>query len=126
MEHRDRLEDQSNVISMPMTTTDICERLAALHPDVHRVLREHLADYDVLLPYVFLADVYRHYESTGQVDMQVAEVLESGLRDGDADVQDLISIAFVEYISTEDELNALLGPFEAPFLRAEWSRQHRS
>lgn len=103
---------------------DFCEQLAQRFPDMQLLLANHLADYDEILPHVFMGDVTRYILADGAARPDVVIELERGLRDESRDVQELVAVSFVENLADESDLERALEDVNAQSLRAEWHRQH--
>ncbi len=104
------------------STGDLLRDLRAAHPAVDRLVAAHLADYDEVLPHVLMADITRWLVAEGP-DARVLEVLEHHATAGDADVQNVIGISFVENLMWENAaVRSALGPNLAAELKRmeEW------
>jgi len=84
-------------------------RLVAAVPGLRPAYEEHVADNDVLLPHVFLADVARYvtrgFESSLGAEaadrggaLEILAMLEAAFATGDEGVQELVAISFLENI----------------------------
>ena len=100
------------------------KRLVAEVPQLGPLLDEHMTYYDELLTHVFMADVSRfaieehkrtkgHDGHTEPLDV-LFSTLEAGARDSSEDVQELISVSFLENLFDEfldkPDLRSRLGP----------------
>lgn len=91
-------------------------------PELRPVYNEHLRDYDEALPHVFLGDVTRYVVrqlregGPGRLDSvrRIVAVLEQCVANGDRQVQELVSVSFLEnLIDCEDVITAvkaIIGP----------------
>jgi hypothetical protein len=94
----------------------LCWRFKELMP----LLREHLKDYETLLPHVFMGDVTRWmirlYRSDGSNTelRQVLEFFEEAFAQASIEDRELISASFLENLPTTDMegtgIRLLLGP----------------
>ncbi len=100
-----------------------CERLAEMFPDVRKMLNDHLADYDELLPHVFLGDVTRYVLQGGPDRARIVQHLEDAFAREREGIDELIAVSFVENIETLECLNAALNGVTGDALRQEWERQ---
>jgi hypothetical protein len=106
----------------------LSHELAAKTPRLRARLEQHLTDYDELLPHVFMGDVSRyaielyHEFSAGAIDARDAldslfAITEVAASHGDEDVEELISVSFLENIAAEladhQEFRSFLGPYSA-------------
>ena len=99
-------------------TESFVQDLLGIAPGFRPEYEEHLADNDQLLPHVLLGDFTRWLRAR-VADGDSATVgtvlgfLESSYAAGDEDVQELISVSFLENLIGESELDELrpqLGP----------------
>lgn len=85
-------------------------------PELQPIYDEHIADYDENLPHVFFGDVTRfaiaETARDGEHDAlaRLLGKLESGLRDGPAEVKDLVIASFVENLCGETRAISVLNP----------------
>jgi hypothetical protein len=108
-----------------MDTKAFCESLSRRFPEVAPLLAQHIADYDQILPHVFMGDVTRYILSAA-VESRKAIVmeLERHFEDDSEEIQDLIAVSFVENLEDETHLKEALSGIHADALREEWVRQH--
>lgn len=100
------------------------EELAHEFPVLAGLLREHLADYDEILPHVFMADVARRVLSGVKERRRIVNFLDQSLREQGDEIQNLIAVSFVENLSSKEEFERALEGAEAGALRKEWAKQH--
>ena len=104
--------------------------LVAAVPPLQAVLAQHLADYEELLPHVFMGDVSRfmigqyneHLEgSSGSLAVleQLFSALERGASEGAERVQEMITVSFLENVAEEMTLFPDLQSFLGPTLKHE-------
>jgi hypothetical protein len=108
-------------------TTVFVKAIAARFPSLGSVLDEHIRDNSgEILPHVFFGDLTRHalwLLSALQVDGGITPVgelqdlltfLEEAYSNGDKEIQELISVSFLENLPTPgekgSELRSMLGP----------------
>ena len=113
---------------MSERTLDFMSRLIAQLPELAHVHREHLDDYDELLPHVFLGEVMRFVvlnsprkETAGWIDRFLNQV-EMGLLSGDDEVGELIAVSFVENLCGENAAIQALLPGMGNFSEPKWGR----
>ena len=110
---------------MSESTRNFTNRLIAQLPELEHVRREHLDDYDELLPHVFLGDVTRFVvlnlprkDAAGWIDRFLNQI-EIGLLSGNDEVGELIAVSFVENLCGENAAIQALLPGMGKLLRAE-------
>lgn len=108
---------------MTMTTSEFCEGLAQRFPDVADILAEHISDNDELLPHLFLADVTRYVLADRRDRNPIVQCLDNAIASEGPEVENLIAVSFVEYLTTRKELNLATSGLEASRICAEWNRQ---
>jgi hypothetical protein len=90
-------------------------------PGFDRVYDEHVADYDEPLPHVLLGDLVRFLSNEVELHgseatalRQAMPLLEQAMEGGDARLEELIAVSFVENLRVEDPsfpvIRSLLGP----------------
>jgi hypothetical protein len=92
------------VIDYP-TVQDALQRAV---PRFGWVVREHVADYDDVLPHLLFGDLTRfvlaaHDAGDDGLVGQCLDFLDLALRDGDPAVQNLVAVSFVENVPPSDE-----------------------
>ena len=109
---------------------DFVRELATLSPQLSRLMKVHLEDFDELLPHLYMADVERHAEDLwtqrvsdtsggAQAELQrIIEKLEEGFITGDPDLHDLIAASFLEHLPHLGEPGADLRSAFGPSIRA--------
>ena len=110
-------------------TDDLARDLGAAAPGLDALHREHLEDYDELLPHVFLGDVTRWLTTgaPGPAAASVLAVLERHWTAGDEAVRNAIAVSFLENLEPGDAaVRAALGPgLQAELLAIEsWMPEH--
>lgn len=115
----------SKEIDLKSHTQQIYEDLLTRFEELIPVFEEHVTDYDELLPYVFMGDVTRYILSGGSQRLAIISYLNEKLKGGDEDIQNLISVGFVENLEDGEELERALQGVDADALREEWMRQRR-
>ena len=105
------------------TTRSFCQTIAAQIPDLDSLLSEHVADYDEILPNVFMGDVTRYVLADGAYRTKVVGALEEALCNRGPEVEELIAVSFVENLETQEELDRAVRGVNAPQIIAEWKRQ---
>ena len=109
---------------MSSSTHETILQLVAAFPELTPLYEEHRRDYGELLPHVFFGDLTRWilslYEDSANSPEAVARVrevidfLEGAFASGDSDLQELISVSFLENLPFPWEPNAdirtMLGP----------------
>lgn len=100
---------------IPRTTPEFVGWVVARHPELARILNEHLAANDELLPHVLLGDVTRYATDlarSAEAEPNADAALVRLLRDLDAailpededdPVDNLVWVSFVENASTDDD-----------------------
>ena len=113
---------------VPLTRSEFAERLAAVAPAVQQLLTEHLADNGDLLLHLFVArvrDLAIEAFEHGNADLsgELLQVLDAGLRDGDAAVENAVAVSFVEDTPVWDPDRAAFIRSWPAGLRGEADRQ---
>ncbi|XZE21004.1 polymorphic toxin-type HINT domain-containing protein [Pirellulaceae bacterium SH449] len=106
-----------------MSTISFCERLCEQVTVARPILNEHLADYDELLPHVFLGQITRHVLSDKPGRSQIVDFLENNFHKLGPEIEELIAVSFIENIETEYDLEQATRGVSAEHLKAEWRRQ---
>lgn len=110
---------------MNESSTDYIHHLLSVVPELREVYAEHIEDNDSLLPHVLFGDVTRFVISEARKGghssamVRLLDQLESGLRDGDSEVNELIGVSFVENLLGEVETVRYLKPLMGERLRTE-------
>lgn len=104
---------------------DFCEELVRRFNELAPLLQEHVADYDEILPHVFMGDVTRYVLSGTPQREELLRHLNDALRNGGEEIQNLIAVSFVENLESEEKLQRALQGVEAEALREEWRRQRQ-
>ena len=109
---------------MPTTYQNIVPTILATVPEVEPLYREHLKDYDELLPHVFFGDLTRFavdaYKRSKSGESGAAAalgrllaVLEDAIAQPDPQLQNLVTVSFLENLfeggHEYDGVKALLG-----------------
>ncbi|HUP96548.1 MAG TPA: hypothetical protein VM073_01330 [Usitatibacter sp.] len=91
----------------PITNIELVDRICNEAPFLREARRRHLADYQVLMPHVFMADILAFVGSlfragaplpdaaTLQDVRAVLACLEEGMRSGDRETRNVIALSFV-------------------------------
>jgi len=103
---------------------DLIQDLIAAAPELDVLLREHLADYDELLPHLLLGDITRWLVERGPV-AEVLAVLEHHIDAGDGDVQHVIAVSFLENLFGDDPGELAVRAALGPRLKAEFHAMER-
>jgi hypothetical protein len=121
---------------MSETTVEFVERLARQFPALMPLLREHLADYDEVLPHLFFADLTRHVIAEwkrGRTDAlrpildELDAIYEGVIDDTDyrgegEPLPNLIAVSFLENLPWRHEPGAEIREILGPHLRSELER----
>lgn len=107
-----------------VTNVELVERICGESPALRELRRQHLRNFDVLIPHVFMADVLAYVGSLfrmgaplpgaptlGDVKAVLA-CLEDGMRSGDRETRNVIAMSFVSDGETEPfftHLKPMLG-----------------
>jgi hypothetical protein len=106
-------------------STDFIERLLMALPELKAIYIQHIADYDVVLPHVFMGEVTRSVATADNrvtqhdIVVRLLNFLEAELRSGDKEVSELVGVSFVENLIGEQVALSLLLPLMGPNLRRE-------
>ena len=114
---------------MSETTIAFVDDLVRRFPNLGPLLDEHIRDFDVVLPHLFMADLERYVGDLfrrSQTDIedaaalraevkQIMDALEAGYAKGPDEIEELISVSFLEHLSRPRvepgwEIRALVGP----------------
>jgi hypothetical protein len=108
----------------------VVEQLAALDPSLQAALRQHIADHERVLPYLFLGDaarwtIARYLAGDIEAARRLLALLESQYANGDEGARDLIALGFVENLPSTGapaaELRKMLGPrLSEEYGRVNW------
>ena len=117
---------------MSQHTEAFVRQLTDQIPGLVPILREHIADFGEVLPHVFFGDLTRWVltmlERRGSGDLSAArepqrllDLLEQAYASGDEELQELISVSFLEHLPRPEEslaeIRELLGPSLAAQLK---------
>lgn len=105
---------------------EFCKSLAAKFECIAAVLKEHLEEYNEILPHVFFGDLTRHLMYDNIKRAKVVQCLEETLADPGLDekVKNVICASFIENIETEQQLEDLTQGITGNALSEQWHRQH--
>jgi len=89
--------------------TELISRLTAGSPETRALMAEHIDTFGEVIPHVFLGEVSRFLEELDDQTragnreaesllMSVLSILETGFRDGNEDVQNMIGVSFLENV----------------------------
>jgi hypothetical protein len=101
------------------------EELVREVPKLRPIYDEHVVDHEESLPHVFFGDVTRFAISEAARDGdhealgRLLEKLESGLREGPAEVKGLVIASFIENLCGETAAIRILSPLMGESLRAQ-------
>ena len=99
---------------MTYSPQEMIELLAQEYPPLRALLEEHLEDNDgELLGHVLFGDIVRWVESLSPSDPEVRQLisdLDQYHLEGDADVQNMIGVSFIEALPYQSDFLGLLGP----------------
>jgi hypothetical protein len=115
------------MIDIPPSTIAWVNKLLEQVPELRHVYDEHIHNNDELLPHVFLGDVTRYVVQqvylgeTGPAKPveRILSVLEQGMGSGDEQVEELVSVSFVENLVEHDDVLASLKGLIGPNLQKE-------
>ncbi len=125
-EARKMLEDLKSalggqVMDIPASTVECVQRLIERVPELRGMYQQHVQFNGELLPHVFLGEVCGYVEEqvrsgdvTGQgLLRRIVDFFECAIASGDEDVQELISVSFVENLAWQEDvferIEGLLG-----------------
>ena len=89
----------------------IARELASLDPELEAVISEHMKDYDEILEHVLLGDVTRYILDLYQKDpdsplvKKTVGTLSRTFSEGGTDIQELVSVSFLENLIGSDALD---------------------
>ncbi len=101
------------------------ERLIRAVPELSDVYQQHIIEYDVCLPHVFMADVTRFalLQTDDLCDhaslRHLLNFLDAEIASQDRDVTELIAVSFLENLLGEDRALCVLLPMMGQSLRSE-------
>jgi hypothetical protein len=112
-----------------MTQTSFLNDLAGRVPAVKELEREHVEEFDEILPTVLMGAITRLYceacrrewPGDAEVAAVISEHLEKGLESADEPIRDLIILGFVENLMGETNVPSIrgrLGPHVSQALNA--------
>jgi hypothetical protein len=110
---------------MTIGATDFVRRLIAAVPELDEVYRQHVIEYDELLPHVLMGDVTRF--AIANVGLSGIEgslskllvFLEDELVSSDREISELIGVSFIENLCGERDAMDVLFPRMGKALRKE-------
>jgi len=102
-----------------MTSEQFIQKMVAAFPEVKSIHDQHQADNDELLPHVLMGDVTRYVISQTEnkstpVITKLLDFFEQTL--DDEEIEELISVSFVENLFGEDNTIKALRPIMGPKL----------
>ncbi len=86
-----------------------CDELVRAFPVLADLEREHIADYDEILPHVFIADVSRYTLSGADGSREIVGFLDKSMRGCGAEIRNVIAASFVENLESYDDFERALG-----------------
>jgi hypothetical protein len=102
-----------------MTQSSLIEKLVSISPNLEELYREHIDDYDELLPHVFMGEITRNLveefskSTISEEALEVLHTIESSFVNGGDSIEELISVSFVENLvglnPQEDAIRRYLG-----------------
>lgn len=126
--------DSQSAALLPSRMETFVHEVASLHPALADDLRVHLGDDGELLPHVYFGDVVRFVEASTHARAErpddfdavtaLLERIEDCLQHAGPDVLDLLHASFLEPLSYEPDVFAVLKPLFGPRLR-HLARSHR-
>jgi|688.fasta_scaffold347668_2 hypothetical protein len=108
---------------MPTTTKEFCQFLVEQVPEIRTILRNHLDDFSEMLPHVFLGELTRYVLANGASKIRIVELLEENFDRHGPEIENLISVSFVENLETEIDLENATTGISSVNLVNEWRRQ---
>jgi len=106
-----------------MDAEEFIKKLLTLAPKLKLPYQQHLEDNGKLLPHVFMGDVTRFIISevesgVGSQDVNnLLNYFEDALATGDKDIENLISVSFVENLIGEEKTINFIKPQSGPRLK---------
>ncbi|MBE3584552.1 MAG: hypothetical protein IMX01_10635 [Limnochordaceae bacterium] len=117
---------------MNTSAVDFIQRLVRQFPILQPLYEEHLADYDELLPHVFMGDftrwlisVYSGDQKLGNAESTIRAILdyvERAFVEGDEELKELIAVSFLENLPLPGEQHASILRFLGSELIREYLR----
>jgi hypothetical protein len=110
------------------TQVEFIEELLQVEPALKAVFGAHICDNDEVLPHVFMGDVTRFIIAAAErknADSMLPKLinfLEVQLATGGDEIENLISVSFIENLTGEVEAISVLIPMMGPCLRKEIMR----
>jgi hypothetical protein len=106
---------------------DFVAELLVHVPELRSVYDEHINDNDELLPHMFLGDVTRYVVrqvednaiDTSQSVSRILCLFENEIVNANEDIQELISVSFLENLCGHEDIVTRLGSLMGPNLRKE-------
>ncbi|PKL38575.1 MAG: hypothetical protein CVV44_11890 [Spirochaetae bacterium HGW-Spirochaetae-1] len=91
------------------------------------ILKEHIEDYDEILPHVFLGEIAKwcvaNYKNSSQENVQqIFEYIEQTFKNGGEEIQELISVSFLENLSNQNEDERKILKYLGPELLSEFKK----
>ncbi len=113
-----------------MPSVSFIRSMVARFPTLDALLKEHIEDFEEILPHLFFGDVTRHIVSllpaaSGSDFPRRRELrdilahLEESYSRGDDELQELISVSFLENLPRPGEAGAQIREMVGPTLRAQ-------
>jgi hypothetical protein len=108
----------------------VVKEVASRSPTLEAMLQEHIKDNDEILAHVFFGDITRHVVSLFVASMQsgsslpnelknILDYVEEAFCQGADDVQELISVSFLENLPSSGEEGAGIRDIIGPNLKKE-------
>ena len=106
-----------------MQDIELVKQIASLHLDFRKILDEHIADFDEVLPYVYFGHLSDYFmaNSKSPVVKQLFKLLEIHFKNGDEEIQTLIAVGVLESLAADasDDAYAHIASLMGEGLREE-------
>jgi len=111
-------------------TISFAKQIASCSPSLELLLKEHVKDNDEVLPHVFFGDIVRHVVSlilTARKDgpsssselTNILDSLEKAYSLGNGEIQELVSVSFLENLPRPGEEGAEIRGIVGPHLKKQ-------
>ena len=122
-------DDEKGENRVPASTKNCVSQLLDRVPELGSLYDEHIQDNNELLPHVFFGDVTRYVvqemrcreSQPSQPVQRILSFLEQCMVSGDEQVNELISVSFLENLLGEDDVLANLKKLMGPNLAREFA-----
>jgi hypothetical protein len=109
--------------------TNFSETLRVQVPGFDRVFREHIQDYDEVLPHVLVAELARFLSADVQKSGSLSaalppamDILERGMASNDPKLQELVAVSFLENLDPADASFQEIRRHFGPHMRKQFER----